>query len=70
VNESETNPSHDRFRPFVSGHSHKPGLVTRDGILFINPGSAGPRRFSLPIAIGKLWIERGKVEAKIIEIEI
>ena len=70
VNELEADPSHDGFRAIVSGHSHKPGLVTRDGILFINPGSAGPRRFRLPIAIGKLWIEQGKVEAKIIEIEI
>ncbi|MDQ1410960.1 MAG: uncharacterized protein QOJ41_2695, partial [Acidobacteriaceae bacterium] len=42
----------------VSGHSHKPGQSTRDGILYINPGSAGPRRFSLPISVARLDLDR------------
>jgi hypothetical protein len=70
VNELEADPADDGIRVVVSGHSHKPGLVERDRILFINPGSAGPRRFKLPVAVGKLWINRGKVHAEIIELKI
>ncbi len=43
----------------VSGHSHKPLLQTRDGVLYVNPGSAGPRRFSLPIGVGYLHLQPG-----------
>ena len=43
----------------IHGHSHKPTIVVRDGITFINPGSAGPRRFRLPISIGELIIDAG-----------
>ena len=42
------------YRAVVSGHSHKPGSVERDGVLYINPGSAGPRRFRLPITVARL----------------
>ncbi|MBN3758410.1 metallophosphoesterase family protein [Paraburkholderia sp. Tr-20389] len=47
----------------VTGHSHKPLIVERDGVLFVNPGSAGPRRFKLPISAGMLTIEGANVEA-------
>lgn len=50
-------------RVVVSGHSHRPGVEERDGVLFVNPGSAGPRRFSLPISAGELRIEGGRVTA-------
>ena len=43
----------------VTGHSHKPAIETRDGVLYVNPGSAGPRRFKLPISVGDLTIEGG-----------
>jgi putative phosphoesterase len=49
----------------VSGHSHKPGVTRRDGILFVNPGSAGPRRFSLPVSVGFLRIEGEAADAEI-----
>ncbi|HKY09154.1 MAG TPA: metallophosphoesterase family protein [Candidatus Binatia bacterium] len=49
----------------VSGHSHKPGVATRDGVLFVNPGSAGPRRFKLPIAVGRLQVSHGNIRGKI-----
>jgi hypothetical protein len=42
----------------VSGHSHKPGQVTRGGILYINPGGAGPRRFNLPVTVARLDLDR------------
>jgi uncharacterized protein len=48
----------------VSGHSHRPHIETRDGVLFVNPGSAGPRRFRLPVAVGLLEIpRRGQAQA-------
>jgi putative phosphoesterase len=68
--ELEIEPSVDGFQAIVSGHSHKPGIVRRNGILFINPGSAGPRRFKLPVAVGKLRVHRRNVHAAIIELEI
>jgi putative phosphoesterase len=52
----------------VSGHSHKPLVERRDGILFVNPGSAGPRRFKLPIAVGELAISGASVAARIVEL--
>ena len=45
----------------VSGHSHRPQVRERDGVLYVNPGSAGPRRFRLPISAGELLIEDGVV---------
>ena len=56
-------------RVVVSGHSHKPVVQERDGLLFVNPGSAGPRRFKLPIAAGELRIEGGQVSARIEQFE-
>jgi putative phosphoesterase len=53
----------------IAGHSHRPLVETRDGVLFINPGSAGPRRFRLPITIARLEIRGHNLDAKIIEIE-
>ena len=47
----------------VSGHSHKPSISERDGVLFINPGSAGPRRFKLPICAGILIVESARASA-------
>jgi uncharacterized protein len=51
-------------RVVVSGHSHKPLTEERDGVMFMNPGSAGPRRFRLPISIGELTIEGQHVSAR------
>jgi putative phosphoesterase len=52
----------------VSGHSHKPGQATRGGILYINPGSAGPRRFNLPITVVRLDLDRQPWEAEFIDV--
>ena len=51
-------------RVVVSGHSHRPLIEERDGVLFVTPGSAGPRRFSLPISAGELLIEGDRVSAR------
>lgn len=42
------------FHAVISGHSHKPGIAHKDGVLYLNPGSAGPRRFTLPIALARI----------------
>lgn len=55
-------------RVVVSGHSHKPRVEERDGVLYVNPGSAGPRRFTLPIAVGELLVRGRAVSARIVEL--
>jgi putative phosphoesterase len=52
----------------VFGHSHRPGIEHRDGVLYLNPGSAGPRRFNLPVTVARLTVENGGAAAAIIEI--
>jgi putative phosphoesterase len=53
-------------RVVISGHSHRPRVEEREGVLFVNPGSAGPRRFKLPISAGELRIEAGAVHARLV----
>ena len=55
-------------RVVVAGHSHKPSLEERDGVLFINPGSAGPRRFKLPISVAELVISGDQVSGRTVEL--
>ena len=52
----------------VSGHSHRPSIRNDDGILYINPGSAGPRRFKLPISVGELTVDGAAVSARTVEL--
>jgi uncharacterized protein len=56
------------FKVVISGHSHVPKQETRNGVLYFNPGSAGPRRFKLPVTVGKLFIENVEVRGEIIRI--
>jgi putative phosphoesterase len=58
------------FRVIVYGHSHHPKIEEKNGVLYFNPGSAGPRRFSLPVSVGRLTIGAGKVRAELVELEI
>jgi len=53
----------------VSGHSHQPSIRRADGVLYVNPGSAGPRRFKLPISLGELTVDGDSVAARTIELE-
>lgn len=53
-------------RVVVSGHSHKPSIDDRGGVLFVNPGSAGPRRFKLPVSVAELVVDGSRVSARII----
>jgi putative phosphoesterase len=52
----------------VTGHSHKPHVERRDGVLFLNPGSAGPRRFKLPVSLAIMDVEGGAVDVRIVEL--
>ncbi|MBU0838606.1 MAG: metallophosphatase family protein [Gammaproteobacteria bacterium] len=52
----------------IAGHSHKPKVERRDGVLYINPGSAGPRRFSLPISLALLELNDGDAQAELISL--
>ena len=70
VKDLDCDPVARGYQAVVSGHSHKPSVATRDGVLFVNPGSAGPRRFKLPIAVGKLFVEHNRVSAEIIELAV
>ena len=56
------------FAVVVSGHSHVPKQETRDGVLYFNPGSAGPRRFKLPVTLGKLIVENGRARAELVSL--
>ncbi len=68
--ELDIDPAAAGFHVVVCGHSHKPVVETREGVLYVNPGSAGPRRFKLPIAVGELTIDGERIEARIIELVV
>lgn len=53
----------------VSGHSHQPGQSERNGVLYINPGSAGPRRFQLPVSLALLNVDRKSFKVEFVELE-
>jgi len=65
VKEMDVDPAAAGFRVVIAGHSHKPVVAEREGVLFVNPGSAGPRRFSLPVTVGYLMVEGGTARAQI-----
>lgn len=62
----DLNPKAAGFAAVISGHSHIPKQETLDGVLFFNPGSAGPRRFKLPVSVGKLIVHNGIVRAELL----
>ena len=66
--ELDLDPVSAGFQVVVSGHSHRPVQTHRDGVLYLNPGSAGPRRFRLPIAVARLRLNGAGIHAEIIEL--
>jgi putative phosphoesterase len=58
------------FRVVISGHSHVPKQETRGGVLYLNPGSAGPRRFKLPVSVGRIGISEGTIGFEILELSV
>lgn len=57
VAQLKSTPIHSLFTVIISGHSHQPTVTEHNGLFFLNPGSAGPRRFSLPITVAQITIE-------------
>jgi putative phosphoesterase len=68
VNALDLNLRAAGFAAVISGHSHQPKRETKEGVLYFNPGSAGPRRFKLPVTVGRLEITKDHVRAEIVEI--
>ncbi len=66
VNAIDLHPRAAGFAAVISGHSHKPKQEVKDGVLYFNPGSAGPRRFTLPISVGRLTISEGQLIGEIL----
>ena len=58
------------FAAVVFGHSHKPSIETRDGVLYLNPGSAGPRRFRLPVTLARVAVTGREMKPEIVELEV
>jgi putative phosphoesterase len=70
IAELEIDPAAAKMAAVITGHSHKPSAQVWDGVLYLNPGSAGPRRFKLPIAIARLRVSRTGIEHEIIELSV
>lgn len=70
LNELDLKPEAAGFGAVVYGHSHVPKMETKNGVLYFNPGSAGPRRFTLPVTVGKLIVEKGVVRGEIVELSV
>jgi putative phosphoesterase len=70
LQELDLDPYVSGFSAVITGHSHQPRHEVRKGVLYFNPGSAGPRRFRLPVAVGILTIEGKLISGEIIELEV
>lgn len=68
VTDLDINPIVAGVAAVISGHSHKPSVEVRDGVLYLNPGSAGPRRFSLPVTVALMTVNEASVDARIVEL--
>ena len=64
----DLDPSAAGFQAVISGHSHQPLIQPQGGVLYLNPGSAGPRRFSLPVTVAILTVTGSKLEARLVEL--
>jgi uncharacterized protein len=68
VNQLDLDPAAAGIDAVISGHSHKPSIRTDRGVLYLNPGSAGPRRFKLPITLARLHVSSGRLDAERIDL--
>ena len=67
--ELDLDPAGTGCAAVVSGHSHRPQQERRDGVLFVNPGSAGPRRFTLPVSVGYLLVSGERIEGSLLRLQ-
>jgi hypothetical protein len=70
LQELALDPAASGFDVIVSGHSHRPSVARRDGVLYLNPGSAGPRRFKLPVSVARLTVRGRNCRARIVELKV
>jgi len=70
VNALDLDPRAAGIDVVIAGHSHKPGVREKDGVLYVNPGSAGPRRFTLPVALALLEVDADRLDARIVELRV
>jgi uncharacterized protein len=70
IAELDVDPVAAGFAAVIYGHSHKPSIEWRDGVLYLNPGSAGPRRFSLPVTVARLQVTGRILRPEIIELDV
>ena len=66
----DLDPAAAGFAAVITGHTHQPKSEERGGVLYLNPGSAGPRRFRLPVTVARLSVSEGRVTAEIVELEV
>ncbi len=70
VDALDLDPAAAGFAAVISGHSHRPQLEQRGGVLYLNPGAAGPRRFNLPVSVARLRVAGGQVSAELIDLGV
>jgi putative phosphoesterase len=70
ISQLDLDPAAAGFAAVVFGHSHVPSLETRQGVLFLNPGSAGPRRFRLPVAVARVGVSGRRLRPEIVELQV
>jgi len=63
-------PAAAGFAAVISGHSHRPGADVRNGVLYLNPGAAGPRRFTLPVCVARVRVSDGQLSHEIVELRV
>lgn len=69
IKDLDIDPVAEAIAMVISGHSHMPSIVERNGVLFLNPGSAGPRRFSLPISMAVIRISGRRIQARLVDLQ-
>ena len=69
IEDLDLDPVAAGFQVVVTGHSHKPDIQNKEGVIYLNPGSAGPRRFTLPICLAKVNVEGKSAKAKLIHLD-
>ena len=70
ISQLDVDPVSAGFAAVASGHSHQPSIQFRDGVLYLNPGSAGPRRFSLPVAVARVHVSGRQMRPEIVELRV
>lgn len=70
LDELDLDPVAAEFRGVITGHSHRPSVGWRDGVMYLNPGSAGPRRFTLPIAVARIHVRGDTLEGELVELQM